>query len=206
MAMRLRLRPAAVPRPLLLGVVVPLLMGQFLAAGIPAVRAQAQADPPACPTAGRPTPAATEGPYYKSGSPQRTSLLEPGMPGTRLVLMGYVCSRRGRPIARAWLDFWQADSRGVYDNSGFRLRGHQFADERGRYTLETVVPGEYPGRTPHIHVKVRAPNLPALTTQLYFPGEARNQTDALFRSEGLVQMRDGPGGRTATFNFVLDID
>ncbi len=43
---------------------------------------------------------------------------------------------------------------------------------QGRYTLETIVPGEYPGRTQHIHVKVQAPNGPILTTQIYFPGVA----------------------------------
>src|SRR3712207_6926313 len=47
---------------------------------------------------------------------------------------------RCRPVAGALLDFWQADARGEYDNSGFRLRGHQFADSRGRYRLRTVVP------------------------------------------------------------------
>ena len=50
----------------------------------------------------------------------------------------------------------------------------------GNYTLETVVPGLYPGRTRHIHVKVQAPNGPVLTTQLYFPNEPRNATDGIF--------------------------
>lgn len=160
---------------------------------------------PAC-APGRITPGATEGPFYKSGSPRRTSLIEPGMPGTTLVLTGQVFTKGCRPVANAWLDFWQADARGEYDNAGFRMRGHQFADGAGRFMLETVMPAEYPGRTPHIHVKVRAPNGPVLTTQLYFPGVARNQSDALFRQDLLVQLGDAASGKAATFSFVLNID
>ncbi len=42
------------------------------------------------------------------------------------------------------------------DDTGSRLRGHQITDGRGGYTLRTVVPRAYPGRTRHVHVKVRA--------------------------------------------------
>jgi protocatechuate 3,4-dioxygenase beta subunit len=157
-------------------------------------------------TPSRVTPAVTEGPFYKSGSPQRTSLLEPNMPGTKVVITGQVFTTSCRPVAGAWLDFWQADARGEYDNAGYRLRGHQVTDSMGHYSLETVVPGEYPGRTPHLHVKVMAPNRPALTTQLYFPGAARNQSDSLFRRDLLLEVRDTPGGKAATFNFVLDVE
>ena len=170
-------------------------------------QAVAAAQPPSkvC-SPGRITPSVTEGPFYKSGSPQRTSLLEPAMLGTKLVITGQVFSRSCRPVAGAWLDFWQADARGAYDNAGYRLRGHQFTDSAGRYSLETVVPGEYPGRTPHIHVKVRAANRPVLTTQLYFPGAPRNQRDMLFSQELLLQIRDTATGKTGTFNFVLDYE
>jgi protocatechuate 3,4-dioxygenase beta subunit len=67
-----------------------------------------------------------------------------------------------------------------YDSSGFRLRGHQFTDDLGRYQLETIVPGVYAGRTRHIHVKVHQPGTAMLTSQLYFPDEARNRSDWLF--------------------------
>ena len=103
------------------------------------------------------SPALTEGPYFKANSPERTSLLEPGMTGTKLMLTGYVLTTDCQPVANALVDFWQADAEGQYDNSGYTLRGHQFTDANGRYQLETVVPGLYPGRTEHIHVKVQAP-------------------------------------------------
>ncbi|MCS6911073.1 MAG: hypothetical protein NZM11_11005, partial [Anaerolineales bacterium] len=101
--------------------------------------------------------------------------------------------------------FWHADDAGQYDNVGYKLRGHQFTDEQGRYTLETIVPGLYPGRTRHIHVKVQAPNRPVLTTQLYFPDEPRNAGDRLFNSALLLKEQPAENGRAATFNFVLDI-
>lgn len=173
----------------------------------PQAFAQAPALPPtpACRDADEVTPRQMEGPYYKPRSPERTSLREAGIAGTPLVLTGYVLSRRCQPVARALLDFWHADDRGHYDNQGYRLRGHQFTDEAGRYRLETVVPGLYPGRTRHVHVKVQAPNRPILTTQLYFPGEPRNAADGIFDPALLLAIQDAGGGKLATFNFVLDI-
>ena len=103
------------------------------------------------------------------------------MAGQPIELVGFVLSRACKPHAGALLDFWQADDKGRYDNSGFRLRGHQFADAEGRYRLRSIVPGAYAGRTRHIHVKVQPRGGRVLTTQLYFPGESQNRSDGLFR-------------------------
>ncbi|HJU15198.1 MAG TPA: intradiol ring-cleavage dioxygenase [Stellaceae bacterium] len=154
---------------------------------------------PAC----EPAPRQTEGPFFKPRSPQRASLLEPGLQGTRLVLTGIVMSTACRPAAGALLDFWQADAGGHYDNAGFRLRGHQYTDNAGRYRLETIVPGLYPGRTRHIHVKVQAPGQPVFTTQLYFPHEAHNAADPLFDQALLIRQREEPWGRMGMFDFVF---
>lgn len=153
-----------------------------------------------------PTPSATEGPYFKSGSPERTSLLEPGVVGDRLNLTGRVLTRSGKPVAGALLDFWQADGNGRYDNVGYGLRGHQLTDDQGRYHLETVIPGNYGGRTRHIHVKVQAPEGAVLTTQLFFPEEEGNQRDSIFRPELLVSLNETEEGKEAKFDFVLDIE
>ncbi|MFI8827012.1 carbohydrate-binding protein [Streptomyces sp. NPDC053431] len=161
---------------------------------------------PACDDGDDPTPAQTEGPYFKPNSPLRTSLAEPGTPGVRLTVSGYVFGRACRPVAGALLDFWQADTNGAYDNTGFRFRGHQFSGADGSFVLSTIVPGLYPGRTRHLHVKVQAPGRPVLTTQLYFPGEPRNNTDSIFDARLLMSVRDvGGGAKEAAFDFVLDV-
>lgn len=166
---------------------------------------QTLAPTPSCVDKGTPTLAQTAGPFFKPRSPQRASLLEPGMDGARIVVTGSVLSTSCRPIPSTLLDFWQADGHGRYDNAGFRLRGHQFADEQGRYRLETVVPGLYTGRTRHIHVRVQAPNQPVLTTQLYFPDEPGNRADFIFRPELVMAVRDEAGAKAGAFNFVLDV-
>ncbi len=161
---------------------------------------------PATPTCGdEPTPKDYEGPFYKPSSPLRTTLLEPGVGGAKLVLTGFVLSRGCKPLAGAVLDFWHCDANGNYDNRGFRLRGHQFTDEGGRYRLETIVPGEYPGRTRHIHVKVQATGGRILTTQLYFPGNAGNGNDFLFKPALLMELADAGPDRLGRFDFVLNV-
>ena len=151
---------------------------------------------------GRPTPSLTDGPYYRAGSPERATLYDAGDPGRRIVVTGKVLDSRGAPVKGAWIDVWQADGEGRYDNAGWKYRGHLFTDADGAYTLRTTVPGEYPGRTPHIHVKVRAPGGPILTTQLFFPeASARNVTDSIYDRRLLV--RWDAAGATARFDFVL---
>lgn len=160
---------------------------------------------PECGDDDDPTPEQTQGPFYTPKTPRRASLLEPGLPGTRLVVAGRVFARDCRPVPGAMLDFWQAGDDGEYDNEGYRLRGHQFADREGRWRLETVVPGLYPGRTRHIHVRVQPPAGRVLTTQLYFPDEPRNRRDGIFRPELLMAMNETREGRQARFHFVLDM-
>lgn len=149
------------------------------------------------------TPELTEGPYFKAGSPERASLVEGGMTGTKIVITGYVYDAKCQPVANALLDFWQADANGNYDNSGYTLRGHQFTDANGRYQLTTVVPGLYPGRTEHIHVKVQAPNGKLITTQLFFPGVTQNDSDGIFNQALLLNIQQSSDGLQGQFNFVV---
>jgi protocatechuate 3,4-dioxygenase beta subunit len=145
----------------------------------------------------------TEGPYYKAGAPQRTSLVTAGVPGMPLVLSGYVVSTSCQPIAGAKLDFWQADGNGSYDNSGYTLRGWQATDAYGAYRLETVIPGLYPGRTEHIHVKVTVSGK-TYTSQLFFPGVAQNERDSIYSAQMLVKLNTGTSPVTGTFTFVVN--
>ena len=142
------------------------------------------------------TQSQTEGPYYTPNTPELHSILEEGMPGTRLVLVGYVLDQNCQPLANAWLDFWQADANGEYDNTGYRLRGHQFSDSQGRYYLETIMPGLYSSRPiEHIHVKVQPEGGEVVTSQLYFPAQP---------IEGLtVTIEDKGDYLLGYFNFVV---
>lgn len=149
------------------------------------------------------TPSQTEGPFYTPDTPERASLLEEGISGTTLLVTGKVLSTDCQPIAGAVVDFWHADDAGNYDNEGFGLRGHQFTDANGNFRLETIVPGLYPGRTRHIHVKAQGPDSVLLTTQLYFPDEAANDEDDIFERALLMDVADDGDGKTAVFNFVL---
>ena len=160
---------------------------------------------PQCRDADDPTPAQTEGPYFTPNSPERASLVEAGMKGDRISLIGFVLDRRCQPIARALLDLWHADADGKYDNQGYRLRGHQFSDAQGRFVFETVVPGLYPGRTRHFHVKVQVPGQDILTTQLYFPGEPQNQRDGIFDEALLMDVKQDASAKVGRYDFVLDV-
>lgn len=148
--------------------------------------------------------ALTEGPYWKAGSPTRRTIRTAGTSGKRLRLTGRVVDTACRPIAGATVDFWQADGKGVYDNAGSRLRGRQTTRADGSWTLNTVVPGLYPGRTEHIHVKVRTPAGTALTSQLFFPGSSSNDEDGIYVPSMLVkQFRRSGSGYRASFTFVV---
>lgn len=155
---------------------------------------------PAC---AQPTHQQTEGPYYKSGSPERRVLIDSNTQGEKLLVAGYVLDQNCQPVPGALLDFWQADASGAYDNAGFNFRGHQFTDEQGRYFLETVVPGLYTGRTEHIHVKIQLPAGQVLTTQLYFPDVPENNNDDIFDPALLVNLEPREGLYVAYFNFVI---
>jgi len=181
-------------------------VGMALAAGdLAPAFGQALAPTPECKDGDEPTLRQTEGPFYKPSSPQRTDLREPGMRGRPVDLSGMVLTRACQPVAGVLVDLWHADADGDYDNTGFRCRGHVFADAQGRFRFLTIVPALYPGRTRHYHVKVQAPNRPVLTTQLYFPGEAGNRRDRLFRRELLMRTAAAGDGLAARFDFVLDM-
>lgn len=146
-----------------------------------------------------------EGPYYMTGSPQRDSLIDPGMPGLPLLISGRVLDQDCAPIAGAKVDFWQTDAAGAYDNSGYTLRGHTIAGEDGAYAIETIEPAPYPGRPAHIHVKVFAPDgRELLTTQLYLPGtegssDVRAAPDLLVAYAG----EDESGRQLVPFDFIV---
>jgi protocatechuate 3,4-dioxygenase beta subunit len=106
-----------------------------------------------------PTRADSEGPFYKPDAPQRDRT------GQGLVIAGAVRSSADcRPLPGARIEWWSANSSGEYDD---QHRAVQRGDAEGRYRYETDRPGRYPGRPPHVHVRVVAPGHRTLVTQLY---------------------------------------
>jgi len=150
------------------------------------------------------TPTQIEGPYYKIGSPHRSSLIEPGITGTPLLLTGRVTNEHGKPIPDAVVDFWQSDDVGNYDMVGNLLRGHVFTNADGRYAIETIVPACYePREARHIHVKLQGVSRP-YTTQLYFSDDENRVKDSFYMRELEVQMEEQPNGsKKGTYDFVI---
>ena len=169
--------------------------------GPAADRALGLAPPLACT---RGTRSETEGPYYTPQTPLRADLRESDTRGQPLVLHGLVLTPDCSPVAGAVIDIWHSDEDGRYDNSGFRYRGHQFTDGAGAFRFETVRPGRYPGRTPHIHVKVQGASTRLLTSQLFFPDLSdENARDGIFHDDLLLDLSRGPDGWIGRFDFVL---
>jgi protocatechuate 3,4-dioxygenase beta subunit len=154
-------------------------------AGIPvSLRAIGGADP-ACVF----RPAQTEGPYFVDErlnrsdirSDPKTGKVKPGTPLGLTVALSRVEKGQCQPLAGAQVDIWHCDAQGVYSDvkdPGFStigqqfLRGYQISDPGGEARFLTIYPGWYPGRTVHIHLKIRtAPHTSKsfeLTTQMYF--------------------------------------
>ncbi len=169
-----------------------------------AVAPLALAPTPACHDGDVPTRPEIEGPFFKPASPLRANLREQGIMGQPIELAGFVVTRSCRPIAMALIELWQANDQGEYDTKGYRLRGHLFTDQKGHFAFRTIVPGLYPGRTRHFHIKVQAAaESPVLTTQLYFPNEPRNLDDEYFHPELVMQMATAPDGQRARFDVIL---
>lgn len=183
---------------------MPFTRRTFMALAIAAAVGQAYLTPtPACADDDEPTPSQTEGPYFKAESPERTNLAAEGAEGKPLILKGTVRGTDGAPVPKALLDFWHADAKGDYDNEGFTFRGHLFTGEDGAFTLKTIVPGKYPGRTVHIHVRAQRPEGKILTTQLYFPGVPENDKDGIFNKALLLTTEEKDGVTHGRFGFVL---
>ena len=148
------------------------------------------------------TPGQIGGTHFKA-SPERHSVLVAGTRGTRITLSGYVLTSACRALRGARVDFWQADANGAYDDTGVRLRSHQFTDTKGHYWLQTILPGPYANRTRHFHVTVRARGERTVTTMLYLPGVALNAHDPFFDRRLLVRLRIVKHRFQARFDFVL---
>jgi protocatechuate 3,4-dioxygenase beta subunit len=145
-----------------------------------------------------PTPEQTEGPFYPAGFPADIDNDLVRVRGQAAQAMGQVLHLQGRVIdlgggARggAMVEIWQCDAQGIYDHprqsglarrdAAFQGYGRVLVDAEGRYSFRTLKPVVYPGRAPHIHLKVATGDGRALTSQFYVAGDPQNERDGIFR-------------------------
>ena len=150
------------------------------------------------------TPANPEGPFYPKheqldkdtdltlikGHAERAQ-------GQVIRVTGQVLDEEGKPVEGALVDIWQANAHGRYhheddpatapEDPNFQGWGMVKTDVEGRYAFTTIKPGAYKvdeswRRPPHIHYKVSRRGFHEITTQMYFAGEALNETDRLLQS------------------------
>jgi len=213
------------------------LSGAVLAGG--RVFAQTGGGTPACVV----RPQQTEGPYFVDEKLNRTDIrTDPGSGETRpgvFLALAFNVSRMSAgacaPLAGALVDVWHCDALGVYSDvrdpggstEGHKfLRGYQTTDGSGLARFTTIYPGWYPGRTVHIHFKVRPAAGREFTSQIYFDESVtdrvhaqepyarrgqrrlRNEGDGLYRQGGreltVAPTPSGPG-YAATLDLALSL-
>ncbi|TKS61583.1 MAG: twin-arginine translocation pathway signal protein [Nitrospira sp.] len=192
-------------------------------------------------------PEQTEGPYFIDERMNRSDIrsdptdgrVKSGTPLALTLLVSRLGAGDCQPLPGAQVDIWHCDGLGVYSDvrdPSFNtigqkfLRGYQITDGRGEVRFVTVYPGWYPGRTVHIHFKIRTAPVAQrsfeFTSQLYFddeltdrvhagppyaakgPRTARNRHDRIFRRGG-DQLMLAPSatadGYSATFAIGLQL-
>ncbi|MEP6608402.1 MAG: intradiol ring-cleavage dioxygenase [Burkholderiaceae bacterium] len=152
------------------------------------------------PGALRPSPSQTLGPFYPRNAGERPAETDADLlrvegdrvltKGVPILLTGRVLDRRGQLITNAAIEIWQCDANSVYHHpaggaeaerdQNFQGYGMSRTDNAGTFHFRTIRPIAYPGRTPHIHVRVQAPGASAFSTQLYLPDDPNNRRDFLF--------------------------
>jgi len=177
------------------------------------------------------TPAQTEGPFYPTAFPadsdndlvQVRGVAARAL-GTVLHLQGRVLDASGKPLNDATVEIWQCDARGFYDHprqpgrerrdTAFQGYGKVLTDVQSAYRFRTLKPVAYPGRTPHIHLKVATADGRRLTTQFYLAGDPLNERDFVYREairdprrRERIDMRLEPadGMEAAAFATTMDI-
>lgn len=178
------------------------------------------------------TPAQTEGPFYPDRLPldQDNDLIivkghQAAAAGEITELSGRILDLRGNPLHGVTIEIWQVDHNGRYihtadasarNDANFQGFGRFETGQDGQYRFRTIKPVPYPGRTPHIHVKVYKGGRELLTTQLYVQGHPLNERDGILRSirdpqqraallVPFLPSREHPGELAARFDIVLGL-
>ena len=170
-----------------------------------------------------PTTPQTPGPFFPDIMPVESDFdlttISGGAPavGEVITVEGRVLGADGRPVPGAAVELWQANAYGRYTHSrdrssvpldpNFQGYGAVRTDAEGRYRFRTVLPGEYAGRTRHLHFYTTGPGYERTPFQMYFAGDPGNEGDFLYRSLPTAEARAAvtpsfDGGR-GTFDIVL---
>jgi len=179
-----------------------------------------------------PTPRHTEGPFYPDRLPldqdnDLTMVAGHNAPAAGEItdLTGHILDVRGTPLRGVVIEIWQVDNNGHYihtadagagNDANFQGFGRFETGTDGGYRFRTIRPVPYPGRTPHIHVKLHKGGRELLTTQMYVQGHPLNERDGILRSirdpgqraSVLVPFLPGkerPGELAARFDIVLGL-
>ncbi len=151
-------------------------------------------------TGARLTPTQTLGPFYPRNAGERPAETDPDLlriegdrvltKGVPIYLTGRVLDRRGQALTNAAIEVWQCDANAIYHHPAggaeserdpnFQGYGVDRTDANGAFHFRTIRPVAYPGRTPHIHVRVQASGASPFATQLYLPDDPGNRLDFLF--------------------------
>lgn len=188
-------------------------------------------------------PEMTEGPYFMDVRLNRSDiradanlgLIKEGAPLQLTFRVSEISADACTPLAGALVDIWHCDAQGAYSAVTDRsfnttsenwLRGYQVTSEQGAVTFSTIYPGWYPGRTVHIHFKVRTdPDSTQgyeFTSQLFFDdtltdqvlaqppynvggNRTRNAQDSIYDDLLLLTVTPAAEGFAATFDLALDL-
>ncbi|MBD2103052.1 intradiol ring-cleavage dioxygenase [Leptolyngbya sp. FACHB-261] len=144
-------------------------------------------------------PQQTEGPYFVDERLNRSDIrsepsdgsVKDGVPLQLTLRISQASSTRCVPLVGAIVDIWHCDAKGIYSDVSDRsfstigqkfLRGYQVTDANGTVQFTTIYPGWYPGRTVHIHFKIRTQANSGqdyeFTSQLYFDDAVTDQVRA----------------------------
>ncbi len=145
------------------------------------------------------TPKQTEGPFYPDHLPLDTDndllVINEGVTpaiGEVTYVSGRILDSRGEPLRNAVIEIWQCDNNGAYLHSrtgnsdkkdkNFQGFGRFVTGSTGEYLFRTIKPVPYPGRSPHIHYKVKRGGRELLVTQLYIKGHPGNEKDGIWKN------------------------
>jgi protocatechuate 3,4-dioxygenase beta subunit len=153
------------------------------------------------------TPKQTEGPFYPDKLPLDTDNdlliindnITPAV-GEITHLSGRILDAHGSPLRNMAVEIWQCDNAGAYLHSktgnrdkrdaNFQGFGRFMTGSSGEYYFRTIKPVQYPGRSPHIHFKIKKGGKEVLTTQCYIKDHPANNRDGIYRSLEAGKVRD----------------